>query len=61
MKKNEFGVWEITLPPTSSGEPAIPHDSKLKVSRNRSRIHSNEALWSFVLSRVFVLGALSEC
>ncbi|KAJ7639073.1 glycoside hydrolase family 13 protein [Roridomyces roridus] len=32
MKKDSFGVWEITLPPTSSGECAIPHDSKIKIS-----------------------------
>jgi len=32
MKKNHFGVFEITIPPTSSGEPAIPHNSKIKVS-----------------------------
>ncbi|KAJ3741505.1 glycoside hydrolase family 13 protein [Lentinula detonsa] len=32
MKKNDFGVWEITIPPTSTGECAIPHDSKIKIS-----------------------------
>lgn len=31
MTKNEYGVWEITIPPTSTGECAIPHDSKIKV------------------------------
>jgi hypothetical protein len=30
MKKNEFGVFEITVPAVN-GEPAIPHDSKVKV------------------------------
>lgn len=30
MKKNEFGVFEITVPAVN-GEPAIPHDSKIKV------------------------------
>ena len=30
MKKNEFGVFEITVPPVD-GQPAIAHDSKLKV------------------------------
>jgi 1,4-alpha-glucan branching enzyme len=34
MKKNEYGVWEITIPHKGSGEPAIPHDSKLKVQKN---------------------------
>ncbi|PPQ66576.1 hypothetical protein CVT26_009476 [Gymnopilus dilepis] len=32
MKKNEFGVWEIILPPLPSGACAIPHDSKIKIS-----------------------------
>ncbi|KAF5393004.1 hypothetical protein D9757_001315 [Collybiopsis confluens] len=32
MKKDKYGVWEITVPPTSSGECAIPHDSKIKIS-----------------------------
>ncbi|KAJ7283973.1 glycoside hydrolase family 13 protein [Mycena rebaudengoi] len=32
MKKDDFGVWEITLPPTSAGACAIPHDSKIKIS-----------------------------
>ncbi|KAG6842032.1 alpha-1,4-glucan branching enzyme [Blastosporella zonata] len=32
MKKDDFGVWEITVPPTSPGVCAIPHDSKIKIS-----------------------------
>ncbi|KAK3997102.1 alpha-glucan branching enzyme [Cladorrhinum sp. PSN332] len=32
MKKNEFGVFEITIPPTSDGQPAIPHNSKIKIT-----------------------------
>ncbi|EPQ59133.1 glycoside hydrolase [Gloeophyllum trabeum ATCC 11539] len=32
MTKNEFGIWEIRLPPTAPGVCAIPHDSKLKIS-----------------------------
>lgn len=32
LKKNEFGVWEITLPPKAPGVCAIAHDSKVKVS-----------------------------
>ena len=32
MKKDSFGVWEITVPPKSPGVCAIPHDSKIKVS-----------------------------
>ncbi|KAJ3562168.1 hypothetical protein NPX13_g8663 [Xylaria arbuscula] len=31
MKKSEFGVWEIVLPPVD-GQPAIPHNSKIKIS-----------------------------
>lgn len=31
MKKDTFGVWEITIPPTAPGVCAIPHDSKIKV------------------------------
>jgi len=31
MKKNEFGVWEITLP-AKDGVPAIAHNTKLKLS-----------------------------
>ncbi|KAG6903421.1 alpha-1,4-glucan branching enzyme [Termitomyces sp. Mi166 len=32
MKKDDFGVWEITVPPASPGVCAIPHDSKIKIS-----------------------------
>jgi 1,4-alpha-glucan branching enzyme len=31
MKKNEFGVFEIVLPP-KDGQPAITHNSKIKVN-----------------------------
>ncbi|KAE8348634.1 1,4-alpha-glucan-branching enzyme [Aspergillus coremiiformis] len=31
MTKNDFGVWEITVP-AASGAPAIPHDSKVKIT-----------------------------
>ncbi|TFK83116.1 glycoside hydrolase family 13 protein [Polyporus arcularius HHB13444] len=31
MTKDQFGVWEITLPP-KDGQCAIPHDSKIKIS-----------------------------
>lgn len=33
MKRDDFGVWEIVVPPLPSGACAIPHDSKLKVLR----------------------------
>jgi hypothetical protein len=29
MKKNDFGVWEIVVP-AINGQPAIPHNSKIK-------------------------------
>lgn len=32
MKKNDFGVFEIVLPP-KDGQPAIPHNSKIKVRK----------------------------
>ncbi|RKO89557.1 glycoside hydrolase superfamily [Blyttiomyces helicus] len=32
MTKNQFGTFELTLPPTSTGIPAIPHDSKIKIA-----------------------------
>ncbi|KAF8914191.1 glycoside hydrolase family 13 protein [Gymnopilus junonius] len=32
MTKNEFGVWEVTVPPLPSGACAIPHDTKIKIS-----------------------------
>ncbi|PIL37307.1 ATP-binding cassette transporter [Ganoderma sinense ZZ0214-1] len=31
MTKNQYGVWEITIPP-QDGKCAIPHDSKIKIS-----------------------------
>ncbi|KZF20603.1 glycoside hydrolase family 13 protein [Xylona heveae TC161] len=31
LTKNDFGVWELTLP-AKNGQPAIPHNSKLKIS-----------------------------
>lgn len=32
MTKNDFGVFEITIPPLPSGRCAIPHDTKIKIS-----------------------------
>lgn len=34
MKKDDFGVFEITIP-AIKGKPAIPHNSKLKVRRSQ--------------------------
>lgn len=39
MQKNSFGVFEITLP-AKNGQPAIPHDSKIKVAEFPSSILS---------------------
>jgi 1,4-alpha-glucan branching enzyme len=30
MTKNNFGIWEVTVP-SKAGVPAIPHQSKIKV------------------------------
>lgn len=32
MRRNDYGVWEIVLPPQHDGRPAIEHDSKIKLS-----------------------------
>ncbi|KAH7887555.1 glycoside hydrolase family 13 protein [Phlebopus sp. FC_14] len=32
LTKNEYGIWEIAVPPKDPGECAIPHDSKVKIS-----------------------------
>jgi hypothetical protein len=43
MKKSEFGVFEVVLPP-KDGQPAIPHNSKIKVKTKPSpfRLHIHE-------------------
>ena len=33
MSRNDFGVWYILLP-AKDGQPAITHNTKLKVSRS---------------------------
>lgn len=38
MSKNQYGIWEIALPPKAPGEPAIPHESKVKVSSTLNSI-----------------------
>jgi 1,4-alpha-glucan branching enzyme len=37
MKKNEFGIWEITVPALPSGRCAIPHDTKVKVCKKSGK------------------------
>ncbi|KAL8336094.1 hypothetical protein RB601_000091 [Gaeumannomyces tritici] len=31
MKKDDFGVFQIVVPPSANGQPAIPHNSKIKI------------------------------
>lgn len=42
MKKNPYGVFEITLP-SENGKPAIPHNTKVKVRRPRNSLSLLEA------------------
>jgi len=37
MNRGEYGVWEITLP-AKDGQPAIPHNTKVKVGQNEQMI-----------------------
>lgn len=32
LKANEFGVWQVTLPPNADGSAPIPHNSKVKIA-----------------------------
>ena len=36
MTRGDYGMWHITIP-AKDGQPAIPHNSKIKVSRNDLR------------------------
>jgi hypothetical protein len=40
MKRDDFGVWEVTVPPLPSGACAIPHDTKVKVGMHCRRFFS---------------------
>lgn len=31
MEKDQYGIWEVIIPPNSDGTCAIPHNSKIKV------------------------------
>jgi hypothetical protein len=50
MEKDEFGVFQIVLPAVN-GQPAIPHDSKIKVSSSTYMIgvglNLDRSHWSF--------------
>ena len=35
MKRDDYGVWEITVP-AQNGQPAIPHNTKVKVGPNHA-------------------------
>jgi 1,4-alpha-glucan branching enzyme len=37
MKKDPFGVFEVVVP-AKDGQPAIPHNSKIKVSTSLLRL-----------------------
>lgn len=37
MQKNAFGVFEITIP-SNNGQPAIPHNSKIKVCQQNQHL-----------------------
>jgi 1,4-alpha-glucan branching enzyme len=39
MQRDQYGVWEITLPPVN-GQPAIPHNTKIKVEC-KSLVHAS--------------------
>ncbi len=46
MKKDDFGVWSVVVP-AKAGQPAIPHNSKIKVSpipSSLSRVKTNQSL-----------------
>lgn len=49
MKKNEFGVFEITVP-GKNGQTSIPHDSKLKVCLFRCMETTHELTFDRSLS-----------
>ena len=44
MTRNEFGVWEVILP-AKDGQPAIPHNTKVKVGRGNvyQKLESNRS------------------
>lgn len=48
MTKDQYGVFEITLP-AQNDQPAIPHDSKVKVRRGPT--------WLSALSTVLIIPA----
>ncbi|TYI32903.1 hypothetical protein ES332_A04G094700v1 [Gossypium tomentosum] len=46
MSQNEFGVWEIFLPNTADGSPAIPHGSRVKIRmETRSGVKDSIPAW----------------
>lgn len=44
MKRDDFGVWEIVLP-AINGEPAIAHNSKIKVCNKQFLELTETKLW----------------
>jgi len=57
MKKNPFGVWEITVP-AKDGQPAIPHNSKVKVCS--ARIPRYKLRLTFQISMILPSGERIE-
>jgi len=59
MKKDNFGVWEITVPP-KDGQPAIPHNSKIKVSFTVDGGHRIERLPAWIRYAVLHFAGLTS-
>lgn len=60
MKKNEYGVFEITLP-AENGQAAIPHNSKIKVGslvlfhfQKHALTSLARFLWFFLVGRELI-------
>jgi hypothetical protein len=53
MKKNQFGVWEITISHKPPGEAAIPHDSKIKVGSSTSMLCGDDTYVLYTISDIY--------
>ncbi|KAI1328043.1 alpha amylase [Xylariaceae sp. FL0255] len=47
MKQNDFGVWELVIPAVN-GQPAIPHNSKIKISMETRRAERVDRLPAWI-------------
>lgn len=52
MTRDQYGVWEIVVPPKEPGVCAIPHDSKIKVRIGRT---SEEDLRNSLLVQISMI------